>query len=419
MRSIIHLLVLLLCLTTTVQAREQQVAVGSGETSADVEGKESEPPARRRICVLGKRTDGRPGSGTRADPFDAGTAEQVDAILRPLYLGGASNLEIVFRASKTAYETYGFGDSVGNVTRGTYGWGIGGSHWTVRLRGATLKLVAKPGAPPVKQRQTIAPAGYFAESSVLGGTIDCNWLELKAAQPDLEAASGICLSGEGARILDTRVVNHGATFVDAGAALALAANHVQMRGAIIARVRVEQCHGAGPIGLILWFNRHHDPAAFGAPQVLDSYFDLGGAGHAVNFFGLNGAEIRGCQFRRAGMAIFSDTASDDRLSVRDNVFRECGWAVYCAGGRTPFLRGAKFSHNDIELAQGAGAIYLGGQVLDCRVSSNHLTFNSSTLRSFSPARGAAITFAGEAAKAKSGNRMEKNIVSAGLTQPVP
>jgi hypothetical protein len=144
------------------------------------------------------RTDGLPGSGTQADPYDGSTAAKFDALLRsiPAYT-------TIHLGSGTFLTT---GSASYNGTQGYIvkpGWKIMGAGKDL----TTVKAIYYPAAAgPIGHHVFEGDCNVDGNGTVISDlTVDCNWQNLGAATGTKTAA--INLFGNNCRISRVRAIN--------------------------------------------------------------------------------------------------------------------------------------------------------------------------------------------------------------------
>ena len=116
-----------------------------------------------RECWLAIRTDGRPGSGTQADPFDAGGVEKLNALLAKFSNEYGDNLTLHFGPG---------------VFYGDRSWAPG-NNW--KIRGAGMDVTVFKTQPNPDRIETVGFRSEAVGFEISDATFDFNALNLRKA----------------------------------------------------------------------------------------------------------------------------------------------------------------------------------------------------------------------------------------------
>lgn len=337
-----------------------------------------------REIWLAARTDGLLGAGTTGDPFDAGTAEKFDAVLRRLPAG-----PLVIHLAPGRFETHGCSP-----------WRPAGTGWAMRagwkLRGAgpdatVVRWVPPQGRYSLPEADSRAigiafdpehPESRADDAEVSDLAVDCNGLALTGFMK----SSAVVLAGNASRIARVRAVNWGT--LGKGECFVLGARPegpAPLRDAVIedcevtapARIR----HGSGTTAIALFGCADcavrgcfvHDIHAGGMNE--PAYIN------GISVSGSTNADVSHNRARAlGGPAVYHDTGTGSQWHIHDNDFQDVIAGVVIATDRTDAVHGVHILDNRIALRDAATPYLSGVWILcpkdspstDIEVRKNHI-----------------------------------------------
>jgi hypothetical protein len=380
-------------------------------------------PKYQQITIAA-RTDGLPGTGTAADPFDGSTAEKFDAILRGYAKANTTNLEVILSGSlflTGGCGTYGtWGGPVNRASTG--GWGYC-DNWYIHGLGeniTTLRAVDS-GIPNTHVIAAWIDKTKFDNGSDPGSvikqgglhvsdlTIDCN-LQAQTSGTFGMGCNAEAIVGTGSRIKieNVHLINWGSTIVGAECFVIFIVPRSNLDGknrqtetdCEIAHVRIDTpapCLLKDGITTICiaslpenktetsgtsagWIHhvRLHDNVIGGVTTGKGpgqpTYFHASGLGYSCDcdewgnyFYDIHGA---GCCFYGEGTAVLGpNTRIHDNRMV--NVWSGIFWNGSSSAGDG---NGLEIRNNTIALDDGAGAVGIG--LVSTSLSNALLTHNT-------------------------------------------
>jgi hypothetical protein len=351
-----------------------------------------------RDIWIGLRTDGQPGEGTLASPFN-GSEDAFDAKLRELCLTNAVT-HLVIHLLPGTYHTRGY-----PVWFPRSGWKIQGAG----MHQTTIKLIAGTNAPLF----VISPFHLVAADGVevCDLTVDCAY-----SPTNWNFATAIYLWGSYNAIRRVRAINAYGPYPDIeNFTLGISIGPGPRSEAnVIEDCEVSSFHGGYVTAISMGggyelYNTKSIQGALRRNRVLDLYNP--DSPHAMAAYGFSGGEglVEGNLAVRCGLGFYIDTGRDRNLILRNNLFLGCkGGGIFLMGRRVDTV---VIENNFIELDTDAGPV-TGIALSDGNGSSQfaHVQIRHNVVRPlarrFSRGAGLSLTLANAETLMVTGNRID-------------
>lgn len=301
--------------------------------------------SRARAVWIALRADHAPGTGRRADPFDAGTQEQLDALMPRI----EPNTRIHF----------GAGTFVTRGIRAKEGWrisGLGKDRTTIKLAAGIATESNDTNYAVIWKYFDNDWLRYFEMSEL---TLDCN----RATQPVfLENRKGAALdayliAAKSARITNVRALG---TWANPGEGFPCVVMH-DGSDYNDDRIEISGVENINPIGYLSAIGAIDQNGGAVTGFIKDCLVTDHLNGTAFGASASRNFKIYNNTARNVAIGVTFDTFPARNLDIFGNRFHNVtGWGVLFNNGSV--LKNVKIHDNLIEMTPNAGAVFVGGQV---------------------------------------------------------
>ncbi len=328
-------------------------------------------PTRQPVYIA-YRTDGRPGNGTPANPFDGSSQAKLDAIFQAFYSAGTTDL--AFHLGPGTYTIRGAWDFEWRMLDG---WTISGAGETATVM---KQVVGTTDDHPGAVFQLIP---YTDNQAVEDLTVDCAWFRSGPGGDNSRPHGNfqaIALNGANATVRNVKVTGCGWAVGECFALLTTGNTGHIPDNALLDNVTISDCGPCTGYAMINLAAHGDIPEAKkiyaknGRIINGDFHVELGQAGGPPG--GYDGGLVSNCEFVAGSHGLFLDTFASKNIVISGNdlvALDYGGSGILFNTGKAPVSH-LTISNNTIEAGGGVG---FASYVTDSVITGNHISTSAS------------------------------------------